>query len=102
MASRKNRLNSLYGMTAEGQSLARRIADWAIQQNIDSDELRGRMDQLFEPEIIDMVCEIVDDFFAEQGDQVDDLPDDIFTWLTDGKNGNASDLLMKYAEGMEE
>lgn len=102
MEGSKNRLNSLYGNTVEERALAKKIADRAIQQNIDSDELRERMDKLFEPEIIDMACMIVDDFFfAEQRDQVDDLLDDIFTWLTDGKQGGASYLLMKYAKVTE-
>lgn len=55
--------------------LAGRLADRAIQQNVDSDELRARVGDLIDPEIVDEACEIVDDFFRMQDDETEDFLD---------------------------
>jgi hypothetical protein len=65
---RKQELNTSYAKKAisrENARIAAKIADRAIQQTIDADELEGRMQGLFEPEIIEMACNIVNGFFLK-------------------------------------
>lgn len=57
------------------KSLAKNLADRAIQQTIDSDELRERVGDLIDPHVVDMACEIVDDFFMKQSDETEDFLD---------------------------
>lgn len=57
------------------ERLAARLADRAIQQTVDADELRARVGDLIDPEIVDMACEIVDDFFMMQADETEDFLD---------------------------
>lgn len=62
----KQDLNTSYGkkiIDSDNARLAAKIADRAIQQTIDADELESRMDGLFEPKVIEMACNIVNDFF---------------------------------------
>lgn len=64
----KQDLNTSYGKEAisrENARIAAKIADRAIQQTIDADELEGRMQGLFEPEVIEMACNIVNEFFLK-------------------------------------
>ena len=56
---------STKGISKEKASLAAKIADRAIQQTIDADELEGRMQGLFDPDVIEMACNIVNDFFLK-------------------------------------
>ena len=57
------------------KSLAKNLADRAIQQTVDSDELRERVGDLIDPHIVDMACEIVDYFFMKQDDETEDFLD---------------------------
>lgn len=57
------------------KSLAKSLADRAIQQTVDSDELRERVGDLIDPHIVDMACEIVDAFFMKQDDDTEDFLD---------------------------
>lgn len=49
------------------------MADRAIQQTIDSDELRERVGDLLDPEIVNAACDIIDVFFKDQDDTNDFL-----------------------------
>ena len=66
---KKQDLNTSYGtygiISGDNASLAVKIADRAIQQTIDAYELECRMQGLFEPEVIEMACYIVNDFFLK-------------------------------------
>jgi len=80
---KKQDLNTSYGkevISRERARLAAKIADRAIQQTIDADELEGRLSGLFEPEIIDMACNIVNEFFLNSEEY------NFFeAWLSDDK-----------------
>ncbi len=73
----KVELNTAYGIMAESWNaeIARKLADRAIQQTVDADELRSRIGDLIDPEIVDMACTIVDDFFMRQSDETEDFLD---------------------------
>lgn len=58
--------------------MAKRLADRAIQQTVDVDELRSRCGDLIDPAILDRACEIVDKFFADQDEGVAELIDNAF------------------------
>ena len=92
--NKKHDLNTSYGkkvINRENARIAAKIADRAIQQTVDSDELECRLQGLFEPEIIEMACELVNDFFSKSEDR------NFFEeWLTDGKSMNVSELLSHY------
>lgn len=65
---KKQDLNTSYGkkiIESDNARLAAKIADRAIQQTIDADELESRMQGLFEPEVIEMACNIVNEFFLK-------------------------------------
>lgn len=73
----KMKKNTAYGIMAESWNadLARELADRAIQQTVDADELRARVGDLIDPEIVDMACTIIDEYFMKQSDETDDFLD---------------------------
>ena len=60
------------------KQIARKVADRAIQNSMDSPELRERMTGLFDNETIEYACEILDDFYGKQGDEIEDFIDNLF------------------------
>ena len=80
---KKQDLNTSYGkkiIESDNVRLAAKIADRAIQQTIDADELKSRMQGLFEPEVIEMACKIVNEFFLKSEEH------NFFeAWLSDDK-----------------
>lgn len=80
---KKQDLNTSYGkkvINSDNARIAAKIADRAIQQTIDADELESRMSGLFEPEIIEMACNIVNEFFLKSEEH------NFFeAWLSDDK-----------------